>query len=406
MSQALVDLFGEPLLKQLGLDNWCPPFRLRPSRELTRRATDGSRTPNALRMLLISRLVTDNIATLWIASGFESTPKGEPLPTGYGRRSGGERARVGKTAIVSALDAAKGRITVAAQYLGVHSFALASDMRHHGIRLRLPEITLRRLGAKLVDGVREALEQGITKNEIQLRYGISAWSVLLIELDRPELSETHRNSTILRQREKHRNALLSFLRDTPNGTRRLFAVKHAGSYDWLRQYDRDWLVSHLPQLASGGREGLGRSRRDWHQIDQVAASGVRQAAQQEFAKADRPIRLTRSRLLSAVGALAALGQTTRHRYPTALAEAERLAETKEQFMRRLIRWALQEYAGRHVAISTNQLRRVARLPARELMEHRKCIIEIAGELGLSFDARCTLAPWRDDASEGSTLMIQ
>jgi hypothetical protein len=75
-----------------------------------------------------------------------------------------------------------------------------------------------------------------------------------------------------------------------------------------------------------------------------------------------------------------------------VAEAERVAETKEQFMRRTIRWALNELARGRKAISMTQLCRLTNVRPRQLVENRAYIVEVATELDLPFDARCALAP--------------
>ena len=395
MTEALLDHFGEPLLRELGVGSWYDSHTLRrhPSRVLTRSAIDGRRIPNVLRMLLLARLVTDDITVLWPPVATDPRQGLNRQPTGYGHRSNIGREYIDKQAIASALNASGGKITVAAQHLGVHSLVLAADMRRYGIRMPLPSITAKRLGTTRIANVREALRRGMPKHQIEQQYDISEWSILLIELDQPELGAAHRDATVARQREKHRDALLSFLRSNPRGTRNTFATRHAGAYDWLRDYDQSWLDGHLPESVRGGQKEPRKARKDWYLLDQAACSIVRQTAYEELAKPDRPTRLTRSRLLSAAGALSAMSRSKKYRYPIAMVEAEHLAETKEQFMHRTIRWALNKYAEQHIPISINQLRRVARLPANQLLEYRAYIIEVAAEIGLLFDARCSLAPW-------------
>lgn len=405
MTEALLNRFGEPLLQELGVGSWYEPqpCKHRPSRVLTRSAIDGRRIPNVLRMLLLTRLITDDVTTLWDPAAPEPMQRMDRLPAGYGHRSSHGRTHLDTRAISSALDAAEGKITVAAQRLGVHSHVLAADMRRHSLRLPLPPLTARRLGASHIAAVRDALRQGIPKNEIAQRYAVSDWSILLIELDQPELGTAHREATIARQREKHREALLSFLRSSPRETRHTFAIRHAGAYDWLRAYDRNWLDGHIPDPVRNSHKKPRIARKDWHQLDQAAASTIRRTAHEELTKPDRPTRLTRTRLLSAAGALSAMSRGIQHRYPCATTEAGRLAETREQFQRRTIRWALNRYAEQWGAISTNQLRRVARLPAGRLIEHRDYVIEVATEMGLLFDARCALAPWHQGpAGDAST----
>lgn len=395
LAEAIQDTFSESSLRLLGVKNWCDPnSEPRMGRTLTRSAIDGGRIPDVLRMLLLTRLITGNVSSLWNPVESEAPPKEKHYPSGYSQRPAIRRAHIDKEAIIRALKIAEGKISVAAKQLGVHTCVLAGDMRHHRITLPLPTITADRLGAKLINEVRDALTQGVPKKEIQRRHGISEWSILLIELDRPELNDIHRKAVVDHQQEKHRNTLLAFIRDYPNGSRKEFFTNHAGSYDWLREFDRTWLETHLPKpkIHSQKGEGTRKPRKNWCKIDQDAVTAIQNFAHQEMTKSDRPIRLTRSRLLSAAGAFVPF--SLKHHYPDAKTEATRLAETKEQFILRTIHWALTKYALLHIPISTNKLRRVAHLPGSKLIEYRNYVAEIAAELELTFDSRCTLAPWK------------
>ncbi|WP_153117663.1 TnsD family Tn7-like transposition protein [Rhodocyclus tenuis] len=395
MIDALIDRFGEPLLRELGTGSWfdSQPHKHRPSRTLTRSALDGRRIPNVLHMLLLTRLITHDIATLSKPIAAEPKQRINRQPSGYGQLRSNERTRLDARAMLSAIDSAEGKITVAAQRLGVHSYTLASVMRRQGIRLPLPPATARRLGVERLAAVRSALRQGLPKYEIAQQFDVSEWSILLIELDQPELRNAHRDATIARQREKHREALHTFLRSNPRETRDDFAKNHAGAYDWLREYDRDWLEAKLPAPVRNAHRNTRIARKNWLKMDQDAVASIRRTVHEEMCKPDRPTRLTQTRLLSAAGALSVMNRNAQHRYPSAKAEAEHSAETEEQFRNRAIRWALDKYAEQRIPISINKLRRVARLPARQLIEQRDYVVEVAAELGLTFDARCSLAPW-------------
>ncbi len=392
ISEAFLERFSEPVLSHLGVGHWRNSRDHWAGRTLSRGVLEGRRIPSVLRTLLLARLVTDDIRSLWNPEATKLEPQMDRLPLGYRRTFNLIRKRIEKEALESALDAANGKLTVAAERLGLSFCGLAADLRHHHIHLPLSGIASRRLGATRIAAIREALGHGVPKRRIKELHNVSEWSLLLIELDRPELSDAHREATAVRQGEKHRNALQSFLRDRPGASRYEFAKRHAGSYYWLRKHDRSWLQSHLPEPHWGHRKGKRKALKDRHRLDQAASVAVRQIERQELAGPDRPMRLTRSRLLSAVGASAALSGRGRDRYPSTVAEAERVAETKEQFMRRTIRWALNELGRRPKAISMNQLRRVAHLSPRQLIENRAYVIEFAAELDLSFDVRCSLAP--------------
>jgi hypothetical protein len=392
LANSLLDQFAESFLRQLGLARWCETPSLHAAHILHRSVIESTRIPSPLRILLLARLVTDDIRSLWSPVAPNPVPQRDCLPLDYRRRLNLKRKRIEKEAIESALNAAKGELKVAAELLGVSFFTLATDLRHHHIHLPLSTVTSKRIGAKRIAAVREALVQGVPINEIRRLYHITQFSILQIELDRPELYFAHREASVIRKREKHRGALLSFLRDSPGESRRVFAERNSASYLWLGKHDRPWLNSHLPESRQGQRgRGKRKALKDWQQIDQEAFLGVRQAARQELAKPDRPVRLTRSRLLFVAGASAAFSHQ-KHRYPSAIAEAKRLAETRSQFMKRAIRWALQKLARQKLAISQHRLEPLASASREELKENRSYILKVAAELDMTFDGRSLLAP--------------
>jgi hypothetical protein len=392
ISESILDRFSEPVLSQLGVGHRLNSRDYWAGRALSRNVIDDRHIPSILRMLLLARLVTEDISSLWNPVPPNPAPQRDCLPPGYRTNFNLQRKRIEEEAIESALDAANGKLTVAAKRLGVSFCTIAADLRHHRIHLPLSKVTFKRLGAKRIAAIRDALKHGIPKRKVQRQYDVSVWSILLIELDQPELCDAHRAASVIRQGEKHRDALLSFLRENPGKSRDEFAERHAGSYFWLRKYDRAWLRSHLPAPRWGHRKGKRKALRDRHPRDQAASVTVGQMARQELARPDRPMRLTRTRLLAAVGALTALTDRGRDRYPSTISEAERVAETKEQFMRRTIRWALSELARGRKAISVTQLCRLTNLSPSQLVENCAYVVEVATELDLSFDARCALAP--------------
>jgi hypothetical protein len=392
ISESILDQFSQPVLSQLGTAHWHNSRYHWAGRALSHSVIDGRRIPSLLRMLLLARLVTEDVSTLWTPVATNPAPQRDRLPSGYRTNFNLKRKRIEKESIELALDAANGKLTVAAKRLRVSFCTLAADLRHHHIHLPLSKVTFKRLGARRIAAIRDALKHGIPKSKVQRQYDVSVWSILLIELDQPELCDGHREASVTRQEEKHRDALLSFLRDNPGKSRNEFAKRHAGAYFWLRKHDRAWLLSKLPAPRWGHRKGKRKALGYRHPLDQAASVAVRQMARQELERSGRPKRLTRTRLLSAVGALAALSDRGRDRYPSTIVEAERAAETKEQYMRRNIRWALSELARRRKAISVTQLCRLTNLSPSQLVENRAYVVEVATELDLSFDARCALAP--------------
>jgi hypothetical protein len=393
ITEAILDTFDESSLRLASLNTWHGTTLTQSlRRSFTKVAIDGRRIPNVFRMLLLTRLVTSSVSSLWSPVEPDLPQKKKRFPSGYGRKPVNRHTLIDKEPIVLALKNAAGKISTAAKALGMSASVLAKHMRNHCIQHSLSTSAVKRLGINRINEVRDALAQGIQKNEISRRYMISEWSIILIELDRPELNDNHRKAVIDRQQEKHRNILLAFNAENKDEPGNTFAIRHAGSYDWLLKFDRNWFDAHSPEQKTRTHTETRKARKDWLQIDRSAVINIQKIAHQELTKLDRPKWLTRSRLLSASGAITAISQS--NHYLKARAEAERLAENKEQFMLRAIHWALKRYALLHIPISTNKFRRVARLPANKLMKYRDHIIRIATELEIPFDSRCALAPWR------------
>ncbi len=360
-----------------------------PSRLLGSTTMNGERTPNVLLSLLLTGLVADNIDGLWTAMPDQSVQPSLPVPSGYSTPRELGREMLSKEAIESALQASKGKIAAAALSLQVSPSNLAVDMQRQGIRLRLPAVTAKRLGPDLIAAVKQALQAGTAKAEIQRSLGISEWSLQLIELDAPKLREVHRKATIEMQRSAHRRAVLQHLHLHPSARRTDIATDCAAAFDWLRRFDSAWLERSLPRPRRAKNNGRG-PRKDWTQIDRACAATIRATAREELEQQSRPTRLTPTRLLRAAGVLNKEASLV----PLAVHEAKACSESEDAFLRRKIKWALVEYSNQHVPVSINKLRRVAGLPPRRLIRYGEYIVEIACALSLTIDARCALSPLR------------
>lgn len=110
MTGALLDKFGEPFLRQVGAGGWCDRLGRRPNHVLSASVIDGRAVPAVLRALLLARLVTDDIASLWSAAAPEPVQKRDYQPVGYGRRSRVNSTHFEEEVIVSAIEAADGKI--------------------------------------------------------------------------------------------------------------------------------------------------------------------------------------------------------------------------------------------------------------------------------------------------------
>ena len=390
--QALESRFGRTLLAEVGVlaSPGRRPNQRWPGRLLGEPALAGDRLPDVLRTLLLTALVTSDVADL-ADTPVILDPMTKAEPQGYGGEKPLGRALLNRESIQEALASSRGKVTVAAGLLQVSPSMLAVDMRRLGIRLPLPVATTCRLGEATVEAVRVALRTGEAKYKIQSRLGVSEWSIQLIELDDLELALLHRSATIEAQRSKHREAVTAYLGGHPNAGKMEVCDACVSATDWLRRFDSEWLAENLPKrkiVPSSKRQPL----KPWSEIDQAFAKEIRTVSRSELTKSARPVRLTAALLLKRSAATVAQDPRRKHHLPLTLAAAQAHADSEESFYKRKLAWALKEYKALEVPISVNLLRRVAGLPPRRLKEHHEFIVAEATRLGISIDARCFLSP--------------
>lgn len=388
---ALIARYGTLLLQDLGIIDAARTnsVSIWPRRLFSSNVIKGDNTPDVLRCILVAGLVVDNISKLYaIPSKRENAENA--CPSGYGKIGPLKREMLTTQTIASALKDSGYRISTAAERLGVTSSRLAVDMLRQGMNLPLSPATAKRLGPKLTLTVTQALQSGLPKIQIQRTFGISEWSLQLIELASPELRETHREATIEMQRESHRSSVLLQLKLHPSSKRSDIIAHCVAACDWLRRFDGEWLERHLPKPRRGTSSSRS-PRKDWHKFDLDAVDAICAEMQYELNKSGRPTRITISRLLRAGGAL------NKHPslVPRAIVEAKRCAESEDAYLRRRIKWAVQAYANQHIAISMNQLRRVAALSPERLLLYRDFIQEMAQRNQITIDARCVFSPQHD-----------
>lgn len=390
--------FGHKLLSQVvGLPSQRRLLNTRwPGRMLGEPALAEQKLPDTLRTLMLTALVATDVADLHDAP-VTVQPTDAPKPQGYSGEKRLDRALLSGDSIEQALASAGGKISVAANQLGVSSSVLAVDMRRLGLRLPLPATTILRLGTARVEAVRAALRSGEAKNKIQTRLRVSDWTLQLIVLDDQNLGELHRAATIKEQRLKHRKAVTTFIAAHPEAGKTDVRTACVAAVDWLATFDSEWLIENLPERKAAAPAWRAPIR-DWNKLDQAFSTKIGAVARSELVKSERPIRLTVSRLLNQCSLGAVHNPDRNHLLPLTLAAAHAHAESADSFYKRKLAWALKEYQALHVPISTNILRRVAGLQPRRLMEQREFIIEEARRLKISIDARCFLSPLRHPES--------
>lgn len=385
VAEGLRSAFAPKVLHEFGLLRTAAETSLIrwPARALGSLDVKNDRIPDILQMLVLARLVTTDVQSL-LRSRASVVPCAAEQPKGYGRRATLQQRSIQTvTDLSAALAAAQFRLSVAADSLGISSGVLAAEVRHHGIAIPLTSAQLNRLGVSKVDMVRSALERGVPKIQIQQELQISAWSLLLIELDRPKLVDQHRLATIERQRSFHRKALIDYLKQQPKATRMQVRGALVSSVDWLLRYDAKWLAATWPSRTYTYSIQLRAPKNDWHGIDVNCADRVVRAASEALKSEDRPYQITKSYLFKQAHVTA----PRIHLLPLTEAAAVQNAETRAEYLQRRLRWALKAYVQLDIPLSMNKFRRLAALPPGVIKEYKTFILDEVEALRLYVDER-------------------
>jgi len=260
-------------------------------------------------------------------------------------------------------------------------------MRRQGIKFPLSAAFVDRIGSDTLQRVRDALNAGAPKIAIQRDHKISEWALQLIELAQPELAAAHREATISGTRQAYRDNVERHIYQHGEVGREAVARAYPGAMDWLRQFDAEWLRAHIARktLDEGN---VRRRRRQWQSLDAELAARIEKAAGAELDKSTRPVRLTVSSLIKQVRPRESIRAQL---LPQTVATANKHSESQQEFERRKIGWALEEYKKLNRALSMNLFRRLVWMAQGRLKQHTEYIAERAFDLGIPIDGRCAFS---------------
>lgn len=389
------------LLKRFGRDFWECIGKVElvdegsaqrwPARFLSPQAIQGRCTVDALRALLLSGLLCDRIVDLEASKGdCSSLPVKFQQPKGYGKKSL-TRDLLQACEIESALICKAGRLPAAARLLGVSPARLATDMQRLGLRCPLSAQTRRRIGRQVVDEAKSALRAGEPKKEIKQRLMLSEWSLQLIELDEPAISVAHQEAIVQTQRDSHRKAILDHLQRNPSASRSSIEKACVSSCDWLRRFDPQWLAEHWPDRKVADSSSQRTARKDWADIDDELVGCLEAVVSEALSKQAIPVWLSATVLMRLARERVGCSTLNRGRTPRIFQLAQDKAESRMEFERRKIRWAMEQHARTHKPVSMNTLRRTAGMLPAMLIDHKEWVRECAVALCISIDARCVLS---------------
>jgi len=149
---------------------------------------------------------------------------------------------------------------------------------------------------------------------------------------------------LVQEREQHRTTLLKIKRRQPDITVHALWKQAKRAMDWLYDYDRPWLRTHVLQdnESSSPRATINIVSHDEEEDARFAALVEELAKNYYVRDVGKPKRLTLGRMLAALPKRLTTSAGHRERYPLTFSMAESLRESYWHFRARSILWAIQE----------------------------------------------------------------
>lgn len=179
-----------------------------------------------------------------------------------------------------------------------------------------------------------------------------------------------------KKRRSCRSKWLSAMKQGQNIALKTLRLKLPREYAWLQQHDAKWLDGNKPQPQ---RQKLSTISVDWKRRDAEYAAAVKASAFQLKEASGRPVRVTRTAIGRALGAITLLRRKL-HRMSLTAQVLEGVVETREQFAVRHVWWAAGLYCEEDVLPREWQLvMRASVYSLREILAV-KCAVEGAMDL--------------------------
>lgn len=146
------------------------------------------------------------------------------------------------------------------------------------------------------------------------------------------------------KRQGCRARWLSAMKKGQEITLKTLRVKLPREYAWLEHNDSEWLAGHMPRPQ---RRNAPTASVDWKKRDAEYAAAVRVAASRLKDAPDRPVRVTRTAIGRALGAITLLRQKL-HKMPLTAQVLKGLLETREEYAVRRVWRAANLYFQEHI----------------------------------------------------------
>lgn len=269
--------------------------------------------------------------------------------------------------------------------LGVPIGQIVGEIRQRGWRLPLSKQTRKKLGNEKIDAIKGELRLGLDKTEITRNHGCTGWGLTLIELDEPGISEIHYEAARLITRERNRSRLCEYLTANPTATRSDVLNALSGVYDYLLRLDKDWFYEQIPERKKA--DPVPRNAEDaWPLIDRQKTEEIEKAFEEMLAPGPKPVWASASAVLKKAHFHQKYTNGP-HRFPKVTEVLQQKAESRPDFIRRRLAWAIEKLASSDTPVSLARLYRIAALPSQTVREYKQCVIDLVRELNAQISGK-------------------
>ena len=192
-------------------------------------------------------------------------------------------------------------------------------------------------------------EMGISRSAVDHKIALTAGSLNLKKNIQKEEKRNHFRHLWLEYQNKYPNATITELHDLDSPV-----------YNWLYENDRDWFKDHKPPRKP--------SNINWDLRDRQFKKLAERAVKNILDSNDRPIRLTINSILTRI---TYVNKEWISKYPLTMQYLMSAVESRDDFYKRRIQWAIQEYISNGIYPTNNKIRRLIVLPR----QYKSCIID-------------------------------
>lgn len=334
--------------------------------------------PNTLRSMLLMSVVESWQEKCWSISSVSES----------GGEEGNWKSKIGRL-----MELHRGNISEVAKELNKHWNTVRNEVATQElVYCRRGASPHERFGTEKYAAIRAALERGDPLMEITKSFHIGIQSLAPLLSDSPDI-RVQREAAISEREAgrllERRKMLLDAIAIHGCKTRQHLRKRLGHQYVFLFQRDRVWLEANVPALTDPASRGTclagpqERRRSERGPKDVVLSGRVREIAQSLRRDEVPPQRLTKCRLLQELGFVAQFYKKAHH-FPLLSQAVSDETETRADFYKRRLNWAIDQVSQTHAVVSLSNLTRTSGLDRRMISSLSPWIEQTLSQQGLVF----------------------